>query len=67
MAISSLFFINLPTEFFHFPIHVAIGDFHASVYPPLLHSLIVYNKYIIRRYTTSFGKSIAWSPAPADQ
>jgi hypothetical protein len=28
---------------------------------------IIYNKYIIRRYTTSFGKSIAWSPAPADQ
>jgi hypothetical protein len=27
----------------------------------------IYNKYIIRRYTTSFGKSIAWSPAPADQ
>ncbi len=29
--------------------------------------VVVYNKYIIRRYTTSFGKSIAWSPAPADQ
>jgi hypothetical protein len=27
----------------------------------------IYNKYIIRCYTTSFGKSIAWSPAPADQ
>jgi hypothetical protein len=27
----------------------------------------LYNKYIIRRYTTSFGKNIAWSPAPADQ
>jgi hypothetical protein len=27
----------------------------------------IYNKYIIRRYTTSFGKSIAWSPASADQ
>jgi hypothetical protein len=41
LAISSHFLINLvPTEFFHFPIHVAISDFHASVYPPLLHSLI---------------------------
>jgi hypothetical protein len=25
------FFINLPTEFFHFPIHLAIGDFNVSV------------------------------------
>jgi hypothetical protein len=35
-----LFFINPPTEFFHFPIHVAIGDFCASVYHRFLHSLI---------------------------
>jgi hypothetical protein len=27
----------------------------------------IYNKFIIRRYTTSFDKSIAWSPALADQ
>ncbi len=39
------FFINLPTEFFHFPIHVAIIDFHARVYPPLLHSLLVWKQF----------------------
>jgi hypothetical protein len=32
-----------------------------------INAVQVYNKYIIRRYTTSFGKSIAWLPAPADQ
>jgi hypothetical protein len=28
---------------------------------------LLYNKFIIRHYTTSFDKSIAWLPAPADQ
>jgi hypothetical protein len=34
------FFINLPTGIFLFPIHLTITDCNASVYPPLLHSLI---------------------------
>jgi hypothetical protein len=49
LAISSLLFINPPTEFFHFPIHVAISDFHASVYPPFLHSLIVRKQFFPQR------------------
>jgi hypothetical protein len=36
-----------------------------KIYNPFV--ALIYNKYIIRRYTTSFGKNIAWSPAPADQ
>jgi hypothetical protein len=34
---------------FHFPIHVAISDFHASVYPPFLHSLIVWKQFFPQR------------------
>jgi hypothetical protein len=56
LAISSLFFINLPTEFIHFPIHVAIGDFHESVYPHLLHSLIVWKQfYSIKKKMPTFS------------
>jgi hypothetical protein len=52
----SFFFINPPTEFFSFPIHVAIGDFHANVYPHLLHSLIVWKHfYSIKKKMLTFS------------
>jgi hypothetical protein len=51
-----IFFINPPTEFFHFPIHVAISDFHVSVYPCLLHSLIVWKQfYSIKKKMLTFS------------
>jgi hypothetical protein len=43
------FFFNLPTEFFHFPIHLTISDFNASVYPPLHHSLIVWKQFFFHK------------------
>jgi hypothetical protein len=44
----SFIFINRPTEFFRFPIHVAIGDFNVSVYH-LLHSLIVWKQFLFHK------------------
>jgi hypothetical protein len=52
----SFFSINPPTEFFHFLIHVGIGNFHVSVYHHLLHSLIVLKQvYSIKKKLPTFS------------
>jgi hypothetical protein len=38
------FFHQSANRVFHFPIHVPISDFNTSVYPPFLHSLIVWKQ-----------------------